>query len=138
MEPKGGVNEKIPLNTSARTRLETHPRVQYSPYIFPSKDGGLRHRNSLARPLRRIRERARLPEDFRPLHGFRYVHAYMLASSRGGHVHPPEVAHPQESAHDPAVYPSAGRCGDAFASGSATSGFTSTPVKTKRTAVNCT
>ncbi|MFC1511620.1 tyrosine-type recombinase/integrase [Candidatus Latescibacterota bacterium] len=80
-EPKGGVNEKIPLNSSARAIMESHPKRDGSPFIFPGTNGRIRHRNTFARQLRRIKEKARLPENFRPLHGLRHVYASMLASS---------------------------------------------------------
>ena len=80
-ESTGGKSEKIPLNSSARALLENHPRHKSSPFIFPGVKGEIRHRNSFARQLRRIKKRAGLPDNFRPLHGLRHVYASMLASS---------------------------------------------------------
>jgi len=40
-----------------------------------------KQRRTIQHPLRRIRERAGLPKDFRPMHGLRHVFASMLASS---------------------------------------------------------
>ena len=80
-DPKGVVQQKIPMNSSAREVFQSLSKRKGSPYLFPSKDGGLRHRNSFDRPLRRIRTLAGLPKDFRPLHGLRHVYASMLASS---------------------------------------------------------
>ena len=76
-DPKGGVDQKIPINDMARALLESIPRT--SQYVFPGKDGGLRV--STGTTARRIREAAGLPKNFRPLHGLRHVFASMLASS---------------------------------------------------------
>ncbi|MHA1972459.1 MAG: tyrosine-type recombinase/integrase, partial [Candidatus Hodarchaeales archaeon] len=80
-EPKGVISHKIPLNKLARNVLNNHPRMNNSPYVFPSTSGGLRYRTSFDKPLRRICKNAGLPKDFRPLHGLRHVYASMLASS---------------------------------------------------------
>jgi integrase len=77
-DPKGGPDQKIPINESARVLLHSHPRTE-SPFVFPGRDGG--QRISIRVPLERIRKRAGLPADFRPLHGLRHVYASMLASS---------------------------------------------------------
>jgi integrase len=77
-DPKGGPDQKIPLNEAARNLLESHPKSD-SPYVFPGKWGG--QRKDIMRPINRIRKRAGLPKDFRPLHGLRHVYASMLASS---------------------------------------------------------
>ena len=69
-EPKGGMNEKIPLNSSARRILETHPRWQDPLYIFPGKHGKERHRNAVARQLRIIKKKAGLPEGFVLIMGY--------------------------------------------------------------------
>jgi len=76
-EPKGGVDQKIPLNDSARKVLESHPRM--SDYVFCGRDGG--QRVDIRKAVNRIKQRAGLPSDFRPLHGLRHVYASMLASS---------------------------------------------------------
>ena len=76
--PKGGPDQRIPLNEEARGILENHPRSD-GPYIFPGRDG--RQRTEMRGPVNRIRNRAKLPEDFRPFHGLRHVYASMLASS---------------------------------------------------------
>ena len=78
MNPKGGKSQAIPMNTEARTVLGSIPR-QDSPYVFPGRDGG--QRKDFREPILRIKKRARLPKDFRPLHGLRHVYASMLASS---------------------------------------------------------
>lgn len=77
-DPKGGRSQSIPLNDSARQLLESHDRSD-SKYVFPGEGGG--QRVSVQKASRRIRERAGLPKDFRPLHGLRHTYASMLASS---------------------------------------------------------
>jgi integrase len=76
--PKGGKDEKIPLNIAARSLLEEIERTDSS-YVFPGKEG--RQRTDIARHVRRIRDAAGLPSDYRPLHGLRHAYASMLASS---------------------------------------------------------
>lgn len=77
-EPKGGVDQKIPMNEAARELLLSHPRTG-SPYVFPGRGG--RQRTDINKQVRRIKEAAGLPQDFRALHGLRHVYASMLASS---------------------------------------------------------
>jgi len=79
VDPKGKKDQKIPLNDAAREILENLPKEKNSPYVFPGKDGN--QRVTIARPVNRIKKRAKLPKDFRPLHGLRHVYASMLASS---------------------------------------------------------
>lgn len=76
--PKGGQDQKIPLNQAARAILEAHPQGT-SPYVFPGRGGGERTR--YPKRIDAIRERAGLPPDFRPLHGLRHFFASQLASS---------------------------------------------------------
>jgi integrase len=76
--PKGGPDQKIPLNNAAREVLASHPRSG-SPHIFFGRDG--KQRTEMRAPVNRIRKRAKLPEGFRPFHGLRHVYASMLASS---------------------------------------------------------
>ncbi len=77
-DPKGGRNQKIPMNEQARQILAGHPRGE-SPYVFPGRWGG--PRTDIRKQVHRIKEEAGLPKDFRPLHGLRHVYASMLASS---------------------------------------------------------
>ncbi len=77
-DPKGGADQRIPLNDAAREVLENHPRSE-SPFVFPGRWGG--QRTEIRTSVNRIRKRAGLPKDFRPLHGLRHVYASMLASS---------------------------------------------------------
>jgi integrase len=76
--PKGGKDQTIPLNQVARGVLENHPRDE-SRYVFPGRGGN--QRTDIKKPVNRIKARAGLPADFRPLHGLRHVYASMLASS---------------------------------------------------------
>ena len=77
-DPKGGVDQKVPLNEATRNLLEAHPKGK-SPFVFPGRDGGQRVR--IQHAVNRIRKNAKLPKEFRPLHGLRHVYASMLASS---------------------------------------------------------
>jgi len=77
-DPKGGVDQKIPLNDPARTLLLSHPRED-SDYVFPGRGG--RQRTDIKKQVNRIKEQAGLPKEFRALHGLRHVYASMLASS---------------------------------------------------------
>lgn len=77
-DPKGGRDQKIPLNDGARQVLEKHPKTD-SPYVFPGRGG--RQRTDIKRQVNRIKENAGLPKDFRALHGLRHVYASMLVSS---------------------------------------------------------
>jgi len=77
-DPKGGPDQKIPLNSEARKILEDYPRGK-SPFVFPGRGG--RQRVEIKRYVNAIKKAAGLPKDFRPLHGLRHVYASMLASS---------------------------------------------------------
>lgn len=77
-EPKGGKAAYIPMPEPARELLESIPRLN-SPFVFPGRDG--KQRVCMKYPLARIRDRAGLPKEFRPMHGLRHAWASMLASS---------------------------------------------------------
>ena len=77
-DPKGGQDQKIPLNAATRDLLLNHPRTD-SPYVFPGRGG--RQRVDINKQVNRIKRQAGLPKDFRALHGLRHVYASMLASS---------------------------------------------------------
>ena len=77
-DPKGGKDQRIPINNMARNLLSSITRSK-SPYVFPGLNGGMRVTIGVAG--RRIRDHAGLPKDFRPMHGLRHVYASMLASS---------------------------------------------------------
>ena len=77
-DPKGGPDQIIPLNNETKKILENHIKTD-SDYVFPGRRG--QQRTDISRPVNRIKERAGLPKEFRPLHGLRHVYASMLASS---------------------------------------------------------
>ena len=77
-DPKGGADQTIPLNDSARDLLESHPRTG-SPFVFPGRGGN--QLANVAKAVNEIKTKAGLPAKFRPLHGLRHVFASMLASS---------------------------------------------------------
>lgn len=77
-DPKGGVNQLIPLNDGAREVLKNHIKTN-SKYIFPGRGG--RQRTDINKQVNVIKTKAGLPKGFRPLHGLRHVYASMLASS---------------------------------------------------------
>ncbi|UCH00679.1 MAG: site-specific integrase [Deltaproteobacteria bacterium] len=77
-DPKGGQDQKIPLNDETRNLLESHQRSD-SPFVFPGRDG--RQRTDIKKAVNQIKKSAGLPKDFRPLHGLRHTYASMLASS---------------------------------------------------------
>ena len=78
---KGGKDETIPLNESTKQLLEENKRLNpdNNLYVFPGRGG--KQRTTIARQVNRIKKRAGLPKDFRPLHGLRHTYASMLASS---------------------------------------------------------
>ncbi len=76
--PKGGQDQKIPLNTAARELLAAHPRTG-SLFVFPGRGGN--QRTDINKQVTRIKKAASLPKDFRALHGLRHFYASMLASS---------------------------------------------------------
>lgn len=78
-DPKGGVNQEIPMNDPARNLLESYPRTKGSPFVFPGRGG--RQLQDIKKHVNEIKTKAKLPEGFRALHGLRHVYASMLASS---------------------------------------------------------
>ena len=78
VDPKGGPDQKIPLNETARSLLKSHPKTG-SEFVFPGRGG--RQRVDIKHQVNAIKEDAGLPKDFRALHGLRHVYASMLASS---------------------------------------------------------
>ena len=77
-DPKGGPDQKIPLSDATRELLKSHLKTR-SPYVFPGRGG--RRRTAINKAVRKIKEAAGLPDDFRPLHGLRHAYASMMASS---------------------------------------------------------
>jgi len=62
VDPKGGPDQKVPLNDAARDLLNSHIRTG-SPYVFPGRNGG--QRVNIAKQVNRIKKNAGLPKDFR-------------------------------------------------------------------------
>jgi len=77
--PKGGKSQKIPMNDAARAVLASHPHVEETPYVFPGQGG--KQRVTIQVASNRIKTRAGLPAEFRPMHGLRHLFASTLASS---------------------------------------------------------
>lgn len=75
---KSKKTERIPLSGPARAVLENIERTD-SPYVFPGRGGGRRVDFKII--ALRVKKKAGLPEDFRPLHGLRHTFASWLASS---------------------------------------------------------
>jgi integrase len=75
---KKGTTEFSPMTASARAVLESIQN-RTSPFVFPGRDG--KQRTDYRRIARRVKEKAGLPADFRPLHGLRHNFASRLASS---------------------------------------------------------
>lgn len=75
---KSGRTSHIPLTPPVCELLRLLPHTG-SAYVFPGRGGGPRH--DFRRAARRVRDRAGLPEDFRPVHGLRHTYASFLASS---------------------------------------------------------
>jgi integrase len=74
--PKGGEDQRIPLNDAAKGVFEKLPRTH--DLVFPGLHG---LRTGLYHAIGEIKKKAGLPADFRPLHGLRHHYASMLASS---------------------------------------------------------
>jgi len=80
--PKGGLDQTIPMNPRATALLEQMPKV--CEWVFPGrqdKDGNYTQRSDIKKAVRTIKHKAGIPDDFRALHGLRHVYASMLASS---------------------------------------------------------
>lgn len=75
---KKGRTEYLPMTAATRAILEGVRRSE-SPYVFPGRAGG--KRQDFRRMAWRVKQRAGLPADFRPLHGLRHNFASRLASS---------------------------------------------------------
>jgi len=77
-DPKGGIDQTIPLNDSTRELLQKQIKTG-SEYVFPGRGG--KQRTDINKAVNEIKQKADLPKDFRPLHGLRHVYASMLAST---------------------------------------------------------
>lgn len=75
---KNGKTTQIPMTEPAFEILKKIDHLG-SPFVFPGKGG--KKRIEVRRFTTRIKQRAGLPEDFRPLHGLRHTYASWLASS---------------------------------------------------------
>lgn len=75
---KNEKTERIPMSGSTGAVLEKIDRTD-SPYVFPGRNGG--QRKDFKRISKRVRDKAGLPADFRPLHGLRHTFASWMASS---------------------------------------------------------
>jgi len=75
---KNQKTERIPLSGPARAVLEKIDPTG-SPYVFPGRGGG--KRSDFKKIALRVKEKAGLPKDFRPLHGLRHTFASWMASS---------------------------------------------------------
>jgi integrase len=78
--PKGGRDQTIPMNDSARAVLSGIEPQEGNPYVFPGRIAGA-HLTECRKSFDRIRGTAGLPRSFRPLHGLRHAFASSLASS---------------------------------------------------------
>lgn len=75
---KKGKTDFIPMTPAAKTVLESIQN-RSSDYVFPGKNGG--QRKDYRRIANRVKQKAGLPDDFRPLHGLRHNFASRLTSS---------------------------------------------------------
>lgn len=81
-DPKGGVDQVIPMSDAAHDLLSNHPEVERNPYVFSGdRMGGPRGMRQISEASRKIRDAAGLSADFRPNHGLRHTFASHLASS---------------------------------------------------------
>ncbi len=79
-DPKGGQDQTIPLNDSARAVLDSIETDDAELWVFPGRFPG-QHLTDCRDSFARIAKAANFPPGFRPLHGLRHVYASMLASS---------------------------------------------------------
>jgi integrase len=79
-EPKGGKSQKIPLNSNTRAVIEAVPDND-TEFLFPSNRSKTGHVFTIQKHLEVIKKEAKLPKDFRPMHGLRHLYATMLANS---------------------------------------------------------
>ncbi len=81
VDPKGGIDQRIPLNDAARGLLEKlkSNAADGAVYVFPGRQG--EQRTDIKKSVNRIKRAAGLPASFRALHGLRHVFASTLANS---------------------------------------------------------
>lgn len=75
---KKGKTEFIPMTPAAK-RILMAIQERSSDFVFPGRNGG--QRKDYRRIANRVKKKAGLPDDFRPLHGLRHNYASRLASS---------------------------------------------------------
>jgi integrase len=80
-EAKSKKAEMIPMNDTARSVLESVMEYRRSDYVFPNREGKRLEATSYKNHFYRIREKAGLPDTFRPMHGLRHTFASSLAST---------------------------------------------------------
>lgn len=80
---KNGTTDSIPMNRKAEILFKSLPKT--SDFVFPGRGGA--QRAEIKRYVNRIKRKAKLPKDFRPLHGLRHVFATSLASSGEVELH---------------------------------------------------
>lgn len=82
-DPKGKKTVSIPMNAIAKEIIEAqllyrNEKFPGSPYLFPGTGGGQRVDSSA---VDKIKEAAKLPQEFRIFHGLRHHYAVTLANS---------------------------------------------------------
>lgn len=70
--------EYLPLSQAAKDFLSSLPRYESS-YVFPGQNGG--RRSNITRAWERIKEKAKLPDNFR-FHDLRHAYATAMAESK--------------------------------------------------------
>lgn len=75
--PKGGVDQTIPLSVDAIQIFLNHPKTS-SPFVFPDSNGN--QRTQINHQANRIKKRAGLPPSARPMQDLRHNFASILAS----------------------------------------------------------
>ena len=75
---KKGKTDYVPLTPAVKEIFNSLPKGK-SPFVFPGDQNG--HRGGFVRVAKRVRDKAGLPADFRPIHGLRHTFASFLASS---------------------------------------------------------
>lgn len=76
--PKNGQNQQIPLNSKAESVLVSHAKTE-SEFVFPGRNG--RQRTTAQKPINKIKQRAGLPDDIRPLHSLRHTFATLVLNT---------------------------------------------------------
>ncbi|MBA7496834.1 Tyrosine recombinase XerC [subsurface metagenome] len=77
--PKNGKDTTIPISEGAVRVLRSIKKTEGCDLVFPGKDG--KKLRNISPMVNRIKKRAGLSSDFRPLHGLRHCFASSLASA---------------------------------------------------------